>query len=114
MITELNNNLITYKQLSNGFFTSMNSDDMIVVKLDTEDPNRISFRVEVGPNIKIFKHCHNCEETVIVYKGELRDTTTGSIIKEKEMYVVPKGKTHELKSSNQKTIFYIEFTNPDV
>lgn len=80
------------------------------VRLDTED-NDLSFRVTMKKGEFWNVHYHDCKETLLVYKGKLRDKKTGLIVTRVTPIEI-KPYTPHIIEALEDSIFYVEFKDP--
>ena len=109
-----NNTLITFSDLSKIPISEpfyINDDENIeTIRLDTKRKNSISFRVTMkGIGKKWELHKHDCQETIVIYKGSLYDEVSKTSIKKSEICVIPPYKSHSIKTLEDTCIFYVEF-----
>lgn len=78
--------------------------------LDTEDED-LSFRVTMKKGEMWNVHYHDCKETLLVYKGKLRDKKTGLIVTRVNPIEI-KPYTPHIIEALEDSIFYVEFKAP--
>ena len=60
--------------------------------------------------VEFHRHCHNCDEFFLIYKGEIViDTEKGAIaLKEGEGTVIPKGIKHKPRAEKRAVVLLLE------
>ncbi len=109
-----NDTLITFKDLSKIPISEpfyINDDKNIeTIRLDTKRKNSLSFRVTMkGIGKKWELHKHDCQETIVIYKGSLYDEVSDTSIKKSEICVIPSYTSHSIKTLENTCVFYVEF-----
>jgi quercetin dioxygenase-like cupin family protein len=109
------NSIITYKELETipvGEPFYIAEEGISAIRLKTTEKNSLSFRVTMEPNCEWGLHKHDCNETIIVYKGECVDLENQNIIKRGGYYFIKKNISHKIVSLDREVIFYVEFNSP--
>ena len=109
-----NNALITFNDLSKIPISEpfyINDDENIeTIRLDTKRKNSLSFRVTMkGVGKKWELHKHDCQETIVIYKGSLYDEVSKASMKKSEICLIPAYTSHSIKTLENTCIFYVEF-----
>lgn len=72
----------------------------------------LSFRVTMEADSNWTLHSHDCEETILLYKGSLRDSLTKKILQRMQCLIIPKFTSHRIHALED-SIFYVEFKKPN-
>ena len=110
------NQLISYldlKAIPIGETFQISGDNITTIRLNTDQTDSLSFRVVMQPNQEWGLHKHDCDETIIMYKGICVDLENNNKIKRGAFYFIPKYKKHKITSLDEETIFYVEFKKPN-
>lgn len=110
-------NLISYEELKSLPYNTLISiiedkpEDIQTLKLDNKDDNSLSFRVTMKKGSKWSKHKHDCNETIVMYKGVINDNITSKPLKRGGFLMVPSYQLHSFEALED-SIFYVEFEKP--
>lgn len=86
------------------------SDDILCTRIVNNKGN-LSFRVEMEKGKYWQRHHHDCEETIIVYKGKLIDEVNGKESCRLVPMEISKDQVHFIKGL-ESSEFYVEFKRP--
>lgn len=111
-----NHKLITYKEIEQLPFDeeidfSIEEDSSILCTRLANTKTGMSFRVSMKAGKKWEDHKHDCDETILMYKGVLKGLITKTIISRGSMIEIPAGTHHEIYSETD-VEFYVEFKKP--
>jgi len=107
------NKLITYQDLENlplnlEIDFSPKKDKSILCTRLSNTSSGMTFRVYMSEGTVWEDHYHDCEESLIVFKGRLRGILTNTIIGRGSMIDIPAEVTHRIYAEEESQ-FYVEF-----
>ena len=107
---------ITYSEIDKIPFNeeldfSQNQDKSILCTRLANTKTGASFRVIMQPGTKWEDHAHDCDETILVYKGILKGLITKTVISRGSIIQLPAKTQHEIQSETYSE-FYVEFNKP--
>lgn len=112
-----NDVLITYELLSTF---KINETIQIVPELPNailctrivcDNPDKLMFTVDMKKNQLWEKHYHDCFETCAVFKGKLKDMSSGQVAGPMEVIKLRPFQSHYI-IAEEDSIFYVEFIKP--
>lgn len=111
-----NHKLITYKELQNIPFNeeidfSHEQDKSILCTRLADTKSGMSFRVDMLKNKKWEVHEHDCDETILMYKGILKCLLSKTIMSRGSIIEISAGTHHEIQAETDSE-FYVEFKKP--
>ncbi len=78
------------------------------VRVHGDRQDQATFRVEMKRGRCWSRHRHNCNETIVMYKGKIKDDITGEELKKGGYLYIPAGNFHVIEALED-AIFYVEF-----
>lgn len=84
----------------------------IITKKIHQCQHNITFRVEMEKFTTWEPHHHDCLESILIYKGTLRDNETGAKATRGDLLIVPAFYRHSF-TAEAETIFYVDFKRPE-
>jgi len=113
---ERKHKLITYKEIEDLPFNkqidfSQEQDNSILCTRLADTKTGMSFRVVMKKGKKWEEHEHDCDETILMYKGILKGLLTKTIVSRGSLIEMPAGTHHEIYSETDAE-FYVEFKKP--
>ena len=83
-------------------------DSITTVKVKNNDSDNVTLRVTMKKGKLWDKHFHDCKETIVMYKGKIKDVITGKEIGRGAHLSIPAERPHSIEALED-TIFYVEF-----
>lgn len=72
----------------------------------------LSFRVFMKEGSYWVPHSHDCDETILVYTGEIKENFSGKKVKDLGAVLIKSNTIHSFEALKD-TVFYVEFKNPE-
>lgn len=115
---EKDDKLITYEELSKFELNKIeqirpNKPGAIeCIRISTDDPNTLMFTISMQKGEVWEQHHHDCCETCIIFKGELKDELTGYKAGPAQELNFKIGDPHRVIALAY-SIFYVQFKKPE-
>jgi ethanolamine utilization protein EutQ (cupin superfamily) len=108
--------LITYREIENlplgvEIDFSIPKDNSILCTRLSDTSSGMSFRVVMQSNTKWENHMHDCDETIMVFKGRIKGLLNNIIAGRGSIIEIPKKTYHEIYAEEYSQ-FYVEFKKP--
>lgn len=107
--------LITYDQLSqikvgeSIHIIDTDPDAIKSTRIGSDEDKLLTFRVEMKKGYSWNAHMHDCDEVIIMYKGQCTDTVNGTIVRRGVHNFIPKYTPHNFHCDTDTAVFYVEF-----
>ena len=82
-------------------------------RIPTNTSNTLAFRVTMKEGYTWAPHVHDCDETIVIYKGVCTDTINNRTADKRHHLFIPKGIPHTFRCDSKEAIFYVEFKKED-